>query len=52
MTALTTHELDSPPWLRVETTLMSTARLLRAAFDARLAPLDLNLTQALSLIHI
>ncbi len=46
MTALTTHELDSPPWLRVETTLMSTARLLRAAFDARLAPLDLNLTQA------
>lgn len=46
MTALTTHELDSPPWLRVETTLMSTARLLRAAFDTRLAPLDLNLTQA------
>ena len=25
---------------------MSTARLVRAAFDARLAPLDLNLTQA------
>jgi DNA-binding MarR family transcriptional regulator len=43
---LTTHELDSPPWLRVESTLMSTARLLRTAFDARLAPLDLNLTQA------
>ena len=43
---LTTHELDSPPWLRVESTLMSTARLLRAAFDARLSALDLNLTQA------
>ncbi len=43
---LTTHELDSPPWLRVESTLMSTARLLRVAFDARLAALDLNLTQA------
>jgi MarR family transcriptional regulator for hemolysin len=43
---LTTHELDSPPWLRVESTLMSTARLLRVAFDARLATLDLNLTQA------
>jgi len=43
---LTPHELDSPPWLRVESTLMATARLLRAAFDARLAPLDLNLTQA------
>ncbi len=46
MSNLTTHELDSPPWLRVESTLMSTARLLRVAFDARLAPLDLNLTQA------
>ena len=43
---LTTHELDSPPWLRVESTLMATARLLRVAFDARLATLDLNLTQA------
>ena len=45
-TNLTTHELDSPPWLRVESTLMATARLVRTAFDARLAPLDLNLTQA------
>ncbi len=46
MSNLTTHELDSPPWLRVESTLMSTARLLRVAFDARLSSLDLNLTQA------
>lgn len=43
---LTTHELDSPPWLRVESTLMATARLVRTAFDVRLAPLELNLTQA------
>ena len=43
---LTTHELDSPPWLRVEATIMATAGLVRAAFDARLAGLDLNLTQA------
>ncbi|HSM67650.1 MAG TPA: MarR family transcriptional regulator [Ilumatobacteraceae bacterium] len=43
---LTTHELDSPPWLRVESTLMATARLVRSAFDVRLAPLGLNLTQA------
>ena len=35
---LTTHELDSPPWLRVESTLMATARLVRTAFDARLEP--------------
>jgi MarR family transcriptional regulator for hemolysin len=46
MSNLTTHELDSPPWLRVESTLMATARLVRIAFDTRLAPLDLNLTQA------
>ncbi len=43
---LTNHELDSPPWMRVESTLMSTARLVREAFDLRLAPLELNLTQA------
>lgn len=44
--SLTTHELDAPPWLRVESTLMATARLVREAFDTRLAALDLNLTQA------
>ncbi len=44
--SLTNHELDSPPWSRVESTLMATARLVREAFDSRLAPLDLNLTQA------
>jgi DNA-binding MarR family transcriptional regulator len=43
---LTTHELDAPPWLRVESTLMATARLVRDVFDERLAPLGLNLTQA------
>ena len=41
-----THELDAPPWQRVETTLMATARLVREAFNSRLAVLDLNLTQA------
>jgi DNA-binding MarR family transcriptional regulator len=52
MSNLTTHELDSPPWLRVESTLMATARLVRVAFDTRLAPLDLNLTQASVLGYI
>jgi MarR family transcriptional regulator, transcriptional regulator for hemolysin len=51
-TNLTTHELDSPPWLRVESTLMATARLVRTAFDARLTALDLNLTQASLLGYI
>ena len=46
MSSLTNNELDASPWLRVESTLMATARLLREAFDARLEPLDLNLTQA------
>ncbi len=49
---LTTHELDSPPWLRVETTLMATARLLRQAFDHRLADLGLNLTQASLIAYV
>ncbi len=40
------HELDAPPWKRVESTLMATARALRRAFDARYAPLDLNVKQA------
>jgi DNA-binding MarR family transcriptional regulator len=52
MSNLTTHELDAPPWLRVESTLMATARLVRTAFDARLASLDLNLTQASLLGYI
>jgi MarR family transcriptional regulator, transcriptional regulator for hemolysin len=47
-----THELDSPPWLRVETTLMSVARLIREAYDARFAVLDLNLTQASILAYV
>ncbi len=49
---LTTHELDSPPWRRVESTLMATARLVRTAFDSRLEYLDLNLTQASLLGYI
>ncbi|MEM8619496.1 MAG: MarR family transcriptional regulator [Actinomycetota bacterium] len=49
---LTTHELDSPPWLRVETTLMATARMVRQAFDCRLAALDLNLTQASLIAYV
>lgn len=52
MSALTNNELDASPWLRVESTLMSTARLIREAFDARLEPLDLNLTQASLIAYV
>ena len=47
-----THELDAPPWQRVESTLMATARLIREAYDARFATLDLNLTQASILVYV
>lgn len=40
------HELDAPPWRRVESTLMATARVIRRAYEIRLADLDLNLSQA------
>ena len=33
------HELDAPPWLRVETTLIGAAQAIRNAYDVRLAPL-------------
>ncbi len=40
------HELDAPPWLRVESTIMATARAIRQAYDQRFAGLDLNLSEA------
>lgn len=52
MTSLTNNELDAPPWRRVESTLMATARLIREAFDARLEAVDLNLTQASLLAYV
>ncbi len=44
--------VEPPPWLRVEATLMATARAVRAAFDHRLGVLDLNLTQATMLAYV
>lgn len=46
------HELDAPPWLRVESTLMATANAIRSAYDTRLAPLGLNLSVASLLSYI
>jgi MarR family transcriptional regulator for hemolysin len=46
------HELDAPPWLRVESTLMATANAIRAAFDDRLAPLGLTLSLASLLSYV
>lgn len=46
------HELDAPPWQRVESTLMATSRAIRDAYDARFADLKLNLTQASLLVFL
>jgi DNA-binding MarR family transcriptional regulator len=45
------HELDAPPWLRVESTLMSLARGIRRAYDLRLQALGLNLSEASTLAY-
>ncbi|MGI9597978.1 MAG: MarR family winged helix-turn-helix transcriptional regulator [Acidimicrobiales bacterium] len=46
------HELDSPPWLRVESTIMAAARQIRCLYDQRLSELDLNLSQASLLAYV
>ena len=46
------HELDAPPWLRVESTLMATANAIHEAYDARLASLDLTLSLASVLAYV
>jgi DNA-binding MarR family transcriptional regulator len=46
------HELDAPPWQRVESTLMATSRAIRRAYDKRLGPLELNLTEASTLAYV
>lgn len=46
------HELDAPPWSRVEGTLLSTARAVRRAYDMALAELGVNLSEASVLAHL
>ena len=52
MTESSKHELDAPPWLRVESTLMSAARGIRRAYDLRLEELGLNLSEAILLAFL
>ncbi len=51
MTKPSNHELDAPPWLRVESTLMSAARGIRRAYDLRFDELGLNLSEAALLAY-
>ncbi|MEM7092451.1 MAG: MarR family transcriptional regulator [Actinomycetota bacterium] len=40
------HALNTPPWQRVETTMMTAARDIRLAYDCCFEALELNLSQA------
>jgi DNA-binding MarR family transcriptional regulator len=46
------HELDAPPWLRVEMTLIGADNALRSAYDARLASIGLTLSLASLLAYV
>lgn len=46
------HELDAPPWRRVESTITATASDLRTLYDGRFAPLDLTLSLASLLCYV
>jgi MarR family transcriptional regulator for hemolysin len=50
--SLVQHELDAPPWQRFESTLMATSKLIRRAFDLKLAELGLNLSEACLLVYV
>ena len=49
---MSSHELDAPPWLRVESTIMATARAIRQSYDQRCSDLDLNLSEASVLAYV
>jgi MarR family transcriptional regulator, transcriptional regulator for hemolysin len=46
------HELDAPPWRRIDGTLMATARGIRKAYDRALADLGLSLPEASLLAYL
>lgn len=46
------HELDAPPWRRVDGTLMATARSIRKAYDRVLADVGLSLPEASLLAYV
>lgn len=46
------HELDAPPWRRVESTIVSTANDIRSLYDQRFATIDLTLSLASLLCYL
>jgi len=51
-TVVGNHELDAPPWRRFESTLMATSKSIRRAYDMRLEPIGLNLSEAALLAYV
>ena len=46
------HELDAPPWSRVESTIVAAAADIRRLYDDRFAPIDLTLSLASLLCYV
>ena len=46
------HELDAPPWLRVESTIVASASDIRRLYDERFSALDLTLSLAGLLCYV
>ena len=46
------HELDAPPWSRVESTIISAAADIRRLYDERFASIDLTLSLASLLCYV
>jgi len=49
---IVSHELDAPPWRRVEATLMATANAIRSCYDTRLGAFGLTLSTAMLLAYV
>lgn len=47
-----TGQRSEPPWARVEGTIMSTARVMRRAYDRVFADIGINLAEATILAHL
>jgi len=46
------HELDAPPWLRVESTILAAATDIRRVYDERFSVIDLTLSLASLLCYL
>ena len=52
MSATNLHELDAPPWRRLDSTIISVAADIRSLYDEKFAPLDLSLSLASLLAYL